>query len=136
MRIVIVMEKCLVHGVFADAPDCRYAVIDLDTEGVDRDQLKLSPKGRECTIDIDDAECDPGYVDRVFRCRETGGVPPELALDMAAVLAAVIASHDNWRDCSDQQEALNVWTETVDKARHVLDRVTGVTSEKEETHDG
>ena len=136
MRIVIVMEECLVQGVFADAPGCRYAVIDLDTEGVDRDQLKLSPKGRECTIDIDDAECDPGYVDRVFRCRETGGVPPELVLDMAAVLAAVIASHDNWRNCSDTRDALGVWSETVDKARDVLNRVTGLANEQEEPTNG
>ena len=136
MRIVIVMEECLVQGVFADAPGCRYAVIDLDTEGVDRDQLKLSPKGRECTIDIDEAECDPCYIDRVFRCRKTGGVPPELVIDMATALAEVIASHDNWRDCSDQQEALNVWTETVDKARHVINRVTGVDHEQEDPSHG
>jgi len=136
MRIVIVMEKCLVQGVFGDAPGCRYALIDLDTEGVDRDRLTLSPKGRECTIDIDDAECDPGYVEHVFRCRETGGVPPELVLDMAAALAEVIASHDNWRDCSDTREALNVWSGTVDKARHVLNRVTGVANEQEDPSNG
>ena len=136
MRIVIVMEKCLVQGVFADAPECRYAVVDLDTEGLDRDRLKLSPSGRECTIDIDDAECDPGYVDRVFRCRETGGVSPELVIDMAAALAEVIASHDNWRNCSDTRKALDVWSETVDNARGVLNRVTGVTNEQEESSNG
>ena len=136
MRIVIVMEKCLVQGVFADASGCRCAVIDLDTEGVDRDRLMLSPNGPECTIEIDDAECDPGYVERVFSCRETDGVSPELVIDMAAALAEVIASHDNWRDCSDHREALNVWSETVDKARSALDRVTGVTTEKEDSSHG
>ena len=132
MRIVIVMEKCLVQGVFADAPRCRYAVVDLDTEGIDRGRVKLSPKGRECTIDIDGVECDPGYVEHVFRCRESNGVPPELVLDMAAALAEVIASHDNWRDCSDTREALGAWSEAVDNARGVLAKITDVQENKEE----
>ena len=128
MRIVIVMEKCLVQGVFADAPGCRYAAIDLDTEDVDRGRLCISPQGRECTIEIGEAERDPCCIDRVFRCRETDGVPPELVVDMAAALAEIIASHDNWRDCSDTREALNVWSETADKARRVLARVSGTQS--------
>ena len=97
-RIVIEMQECLVQGVFADAPGCRYAVVDFDTHGVDRDRLCMSPEGRECTIAIDDAECDPGCVEHLFRYRDSGGVPPELVIDMVAVLAEVIASHDNWRD--------------------------------------
>ena len=128
MRIVIVMEKCLVQGVFADAPGCRYAVIDVDTEGVDRDRLCLRPQGRECTIEIGEAERDPCYIDRVFSCRETSGVPSALVLDMAAALAEVVASHDNWRDCSDVGEALEVWTETATKARGGLARVSGTQS--------
>ena len=125
MRIVIVMEKCLVQGVFADAPGCRYAIIDLDTAGVDRDRLRLSPQGHECTIEIGQAEHDPGYVDRVFHCRATGGVASELVVEMAGALASVVASHDNWRHCSDQREALAVWTENVDKVRRVLAKVSG-----------
>ena len=42
MRIVIVLEGCLLQGVFADAPGCQYAIIDLDTDGVDRDRLCLT----------------------------------------------------------------------------------------------
>ena len=124
MRIVIVLEGCLVQGVFADAPSCKYAIIDLDTNGVDRDRLCLTPQGRECTLSTDEATCDPAYVDQVLGYRPTGGVPAELVVEMAGALASVAASHDNWRHCSDVREALNIWSETVDCARRVLSRVS------------
>ena len=124
MRIVIVLEGCLVQGVFSDAPACRYATIDLDTDGVDRDRLSLTPQGRECTLTVDETACDPAYVNSVFRCRQMGGVPADLVVDMAGALASVVASHDNWRHCSDVREALNIWSETVDRARCVMSRVS------------
>lgn len=136
MRIVIVLEGCLLQGVFADAPGCQYAIIDLDTDGVDRDRLCLIPQGRECTLTTDEAVCDPAYVGQVFRCQQAGGVPAELVVDMAGALANVVASHDNWRHCSDVREALNVWSEAADRARRVLSRVSGSESGEEGRSNG
>ena len=136
MRIVIVLEGCLVQGVFADAPGCQYAVIDLDTGGADRHRLCLTPQGRECAVSTDEAVCDPTYVDQIFHRQQTGGVPAGLVVEMAGALANVVASHDNWHHCSDPREALSVWSETVDKVRRILGRVTGAASEQEETDNG
>jgi hypothetical protein len=35
----------------------------------------------------------------------------------------IVAAHDSWRDCSDRREALNVWSDSMKKARHLLKAV-------------
>ncbi len=136
MRIVIVMEKCLIQAVFADVPDSRCAIADLDTDGIDPDRLLLTPHGRECTIEFEEPECEPRCVERVFESEHIGDVPRVAVLQMASALADIIASHDNWRECADQCEALRVWSETVGKARRALDRTTGLPARQEEPSDG
>jgi len=123
MQLVIVMDGGLIQGVFADTPECRYAVIDLDVEDLDRKQLSLTPYGEKCLLSVGDAECDPAYVAQAFEHWQHGGVPPGAALEMVDALAAAVESHDNWRQCSDTREALAVWSETAERARGILTRL-------------
>jgi len=136
MRIVIILEGGLVRDVWTDRPECNYAVVDLDIDGLEPERISKTPLGQDCHLRVDRAGYDPDYVRQVFHGEQPPGVSPELVLDMAAVLAEVIASHDNWRDCSDQREALAVWSETVNKARHVINRITGVATGKEGSDNG
>lgn len=136
MRIVIILEGGLVRDIWTDLPECECAVIDLDVADLQPDRITKTPHGQDCYFHTDEVGYGPEYVAQVFGMQGLPGVPPDLVLDMAAALAEIIASHDNWRDCSDMREALAVWTETVNKARRVINRVTGVDHEQEDPSNG
>jgi len=135
MRIVIVLSGGLVQDIRTDLPDCTCAVVDLDIDDLEPDRITKLPSGTDCHLRFEKASYAPGEVEQVFCSEELPSVPPELVLDMAAALAKVVASHDNWRACSDMRESLNVWSETVDEARIVLDRLSRTTPTKEGTDD-
>lgn len=65
MKIVVILEGALVANVVTDTP-CRYAVMDLDVANIPEPLIQRNPDGEPCTLHIDEADCNPEYVDRVF----------------------------------------------------------------------
>ena len=125
MRVAIVMEGGLVQEVITDIPKCAYAVLDRDSEGVEPEWLRRDPADRHaCTIETGEAEAEPDYVAAVFGAAGATAVPTDTEPEPLALLADIVAAHDNWRDCSDTRESLNVWSESVNKARRAVRHLT------------
>ena len=125
---------CLVYNEPESEPEMHRCLVcgdRVDANGF-RDHLE-SHHPNAAGMDWEDVQAQFVQDASLFSAAGMDAVRPRSAPDPMAVLADIVAAHDNWRHCSDMREALSVWSDSVKKARRLLKAVHKPLPEKEDT---